>query len=118
MASPASLATATCPVCGRANGCVAAGDAACWCDDVAPDPAIQRLASERDFGDLCLCRRCLTGRVPSPCVGICRLDDAGERCVGCLRTLSEVTAWGRLDPGERASVLLRTRRTGTDGAAS
>jgi len=85
---------------------------------VSPEPTIHRVASDQDFGDACLCRRCLMGRVPSPCVGICRLDEAGERCVGCLRTLSEVTAWGRLDPAERALVLLRTRRSGADGAAS
>lgn len=32
-------------------------------------------------------------RVISPCVGICRLDDKGEYCIGCLRTLPEIAAW-------------------------
>jgi predicted Fe-S protein YdhL (DUF1289 family) len=32
-------------------------------------------------------------QVPSPCVGICRLDAAGATCVGCGRTLAEVAGW-------------------------
>jgi len=118
MASPASLTPSTCPVCRRANGCVAVGDTPCWCDDVSAEPTIQRWAEDHDFGDACLCRRCLTGRVPSPCVGMCRLDDEGERCVGCLRTLGEVAAWVRLAPAERALALLRARSAGSGGETS
>ena len=32
----------------------------------------------------------------SPCVGVCALDEAGERCLGCHRTLSEIAAWPRM----------------------
>lgn len=42
--------------------------------------------------------------VASPCVRICTLDDA-EVCVGCLRTLAEITAWGGLSAAERRGVL-------------
>jgi predicted Fe-S protein YdhL (DUF1289 family) len=42
------------------------------------------------------------GPVPSPCVGVCRMDAASGLCQGCLRTLDEITAWSRLaDDGKR-----------------
>jgi len=109
MTAPAPPSAALCPVCGGENACVASAAEPCWCDDVSADPGIQRLAERPGVGDACLCRRCLTGRVPSPCVGICRLDDTGARCTGCGRTLAEVAAWGRLTPPDRAAVLLRIR---------
>lgn len=32
--------------------------------------------------------------VPSPCVSVCRMDTPQHYCVGCLRTLDELRAWG------------------------
>jgi len=32
----------------------------------------------------------------SPCVKICQLDESGERCVGCGRTLAEIAEAGRI----------------------
>jgi predicted Fe-S protein YdhL (DUF1289 family) len=41
--------------------------------------------------------------VPSPCVGVCRLDEAGACCIGCGRTLDEVAKWsGATDDYKRA----------------
>jgi predicted Fe-S protein YdhL (DUF1289 family) len=31
--------------------------------------------------------------VPSPCVGVCRLDEAGRLCVGCGRSTAEIGEW-------------------------
>ena len=31
---------------------------------------------------------------PSPCVGVCKLDEAGSLCLGCNRTLTEIAQWG------------------------
>ncbi|WP_210396492.1 DUF1289 domain-containing protein [Motiliproteus sediminis] len=45
-------------------------------------------------------------KVPSPCVGICALDNQ-ELCVGCRRTPEEIGAWGSLDNEERREVLAR-----------
>ena len=40
--------------------------------------------------------------VPSPCNSVCRIDPDTELCMGCLRTLEEVAAWGRLhEQGKR-----------------
>jgi predicted Fe-S protein YdhL (DUF1289 family) len=44
-------------------------------------------------------------RVPSPCISVCRIDDASGLCVGCLRTLDEIAAWGALDDPARRRVL-------------
>lgn len=35
-----------------------------------------------------------TGVLPSPCIGICRMDASTGFCVGCLRTIDEIAAWG------------------------
>ena len=38
-----------------------------------------------------------TTPLSSPCISICQLDEAGERCVGCGRTLGEIAEAGRRD---------------------
>ena len=43
--------------------------------------------------------------VASPCISVCRMDDATGLCVGCLRTLDEIAAWGALDDATRRMVL-------------
>jgi len=63
------------------------------------------------------------GPVPSPCISVCRIDDATGLCVGCLRTLDEIAAWGMLDDDARRDVwrVIGERRapragaTGTEG---
>jgi predicted Fe-S protein YdhL (DUF1289 family) len=41
----------------------------------------------------------------SPCVNICVIDQASGFCLGCGRTIAEITAWSGLTPAARASVL-------------
>jgi len=41
----------------------------------------------------------------SPCIGVCRLDDAGAVCVGCQRTPAEIGAWPRAGRTERERIL-------------
>jgi len=41
--------------------------------------------------------------VESPCIKVCMLD-AGQMCVGCGRTLNEITAWSRLTNAQRHQV--------------
>lgn len=47
------------------------------------------------------------GRVPSPCISVCRIDDASGLCVGCLRTLSEIALWSTMPDDERRDVWAR-----------
>jgi predicted Fe-S protein YdhL (DUF1289 family) len=43
--------------------------------------------------------------VRSPCVNICALDEA-DICVGCQRTVTEITGWSRMSNDERRAVLV------------
>ena len=31
--------------------------------------------------------------VPSPCIDVCRMNEASGLCAGCLRTLGEIADW-------------------------
>ncbi len=42
--------------------------------------------------------------VRSPCVNICALDDQ-DICLGCQRTVAEITGWSRMDNAARRVVL-------------
>ncbi|MDF0730440.1 DUF1289 domain-containing protein [Pseudomonas entomophila] len=42
--------------------------------------------------------------VASPCVNICALDEQ-DVCIGCQRTVQEITRWTRMDNQERRRVL-------------
>jgi predicted Fe-S protein YdhL (DUF1289 family) len=47
--------------------------------------------------------------VPSPCVDICRLDAQGL-CVGCRRTIDEITEWPRASEARRRAILRELER--------
>jgi predicted Fe-S protein YdhL (DUF1289 family) len=54
--------------------------------------------------------------VPSPCVNICRMDEATGLCEGCQRTLDEIACWSLLDDAEKREVwqqLARRREAGS-----
>jgi predicted Fe-S protein YdhL (DUF1289 family) len=48
--------------------------------------------------------------VPSPCIDICRLDAQGL-CLGCRRTMGEISEWPHASAARRLEILraLRTR---------
>lgn len=54
--------------------------------------------------------------VPSPCVSVCRMDEARGLCTGCLRTLDEIAFWSVLDEDDKRAVweLLAQRRAAGD----
>ncbi len=45
----------------------------------------------------------------SPCVDICRLDAQGL-CVGCRRTIEEITEWPRASEARRRDILRELER--------
>ncbi|WP_084455635.1 DUF1289 domain-containing protein [Novosphingobium rosa] len=45
--------------------------------------------------------------VPSPCLGLCRVDDSGEICVACKRTLEEIAGWAMMSGEEKKAVWKR-----------
>ncbi len=42
--------------------------------------------------------------VPSPCVNICRMDEASGLCEGCQRTLDEIAFWSVMDEDDKRVV--------------
>lgn len=47
---------------------------------------------------------------PSPCVDVCVLDENGEYCLGCGRSLEEIATWATLTPDQKRAVLRRLAR--------
>lgn len=43
--------------------------------------------------------------VQSPCVKLCTIHPAERICVGCLRTIDEISSWSRLTPSERGAIM-------------
>ena len=46
-----------------------------------------------------------TTRIESPCISICALDD-DDICMGCFRSVDEITRWSQADDSERKAILL------------
>lgn len=46
----------------------------------------------------------MTDNVPSPCVGICCPDER-DVCMGCLRTMEEITRWWDMNSDEKRQLL-------------
>jgi predicted Fe-S protein YdhL (DUF1289 family) len=44
------------------------------------------------------------GVLPSPCVGIRRLDNETGWCLGCARDTKELASWRTLSPAEQARI--------------
>lgn len=44
--------------------------------------------------------------VASPCVHVCALDDE-DICIGCQRSVAEITRWSLMDNAERREVLVQ-----------
>jgi len=43
--------------------------------------------------------------VESPCTNVCQMNPATGYCLGCFRTLEEITAWSRLDDAGKQAIL-------------
>lgn len=47
----------------------------------------------------------LTQPAPSPCIQLCKIDVASGWCVGCYRTLEEISHWSTKTTAEQYAVL-------------
>jgi|GEM_PF-309879 len=56
--------------------------------------------------------------LPSPCVGICEMNDETGLCRGCYRTLEEIGSWRVMSGEDKMSLLqtLKQRRVADGGA--
>ncbi|MGN6308146.1 MAG: DUF1289 domain-containing protein [Xanthobacteraceae bacterium] len=41
----------------------------------------------------------------SPCIAVCMIDPKSRLCFGCGRTLPEIARWGRMESGERLTIM-------------
>jgi uncharacterized protein len=46
------------------------------------------------------------GALPSPCIGLCRMDPVSALCQGCLRTINEIVQWGQAGEDFKRNVWL------------
>jgi predicted Fe-S protein YdhL (DUF1289 family) len=42
--------------------------------------------------------------VTSPCINVCKMDEARGLCIGCMRTIDEIAAWSTMDDTARLAV--------------
>ena len=56
--------------------------------------------------------RAASHAVASPCVSVCKIDEALSLCTGCWRTLDEITVWSSASNAEKLRIwrLLGERR--------
>ena len=45
--------------------------------------------------------------VESPCIRVCTLDESGQLCMGCFRTIEEIGLWAQLTDTARSRVVGR-----------
>jgi predicted Fe-S protein YdhL (DUF1289 family) len=43
--------------------------------------------------------------IDSPCVKICVIHPQARLCVGCLRSIEEISAWSRMSPDDRRTIM-------------
>lgn len=43
--------------------------------------------------------------IESPCINICRIEKASGLCIGCWRSIREITQWGRMAPEQRQDIM-------------
>ncbi len=55
--------------------------------------------------------------IESPCVKLCTIHPETRLCLGCARSIDEITAWGRMTPEARRAVMaeLPSRKAAPSG---
>jgi predicted Fe-S protein YdhL (DUF1289 family) len=48
--------------------------------------------------------------VPSPCINLCQISPQTGLCLGCMRTIDEIIAWGAADEDAKRAVWRDIRR--------
>lgn len=44
--------------------------------------------------------------IESPCIQLCTIHPDTRLCLGCARSIDEITAWSRLTPAVRKAIML------------
>jgi prolyl-tRNA editing enzyme YbaK/EbsC (Cys-tRNA(Pro) deacylase)/predicted Fe-S protein YdhL (DUF1289 family) len=73
--------------------------------DVAQAPlADMPTAARKLLSDRCAAVRSAGSSFVSPCVSVCRMDEAAGLCLGCLRSIDEIIAWSKVDDAGRMAM--------------
>jgi hypothetical protein len=58
--------------------------------------------------------------IASPCINICKMDEASGLCQGCYRNLAEIAAWGNASERKKILILadIARRRSAPRAAAA
>jgi uncharacterized protein len=51
-----------------------------------------------------------SGAMPSPCIGICRMDAGSGLCEGCFRTMDEIAYWRTATEDVKRTVWMEIKR--------
>jgi predicted Fe-S protein YdhL (DUF1289 family) len=50
--------------------------------------------------------------IASPCINVCMLDQKSGLCMGCKRTVEEITRWAAYSDAERERIMRELPRRG------
>jgi predicted Fe-S protein YdhL (DUF1289 family) len=50
-------------------------------------------------------------RIVSPCQNVCKIEN--DVCIGCFRTLSEISVWSRLSDDKRTKIMESLKKRGS-----
>jgi predicted Fe-S protein YdhL (DUF1289 family) len=51
--------------------------------------------------------------VKSPCVAVCKIDYESGYCIGCNRTIEEITNWSILSDQQKKKILTKVKSKNT-----
>ena len=74
--------------------------------DFAVNVGQERLAKQNAMKLVAICARRMGAAddIVSPCIYICRLNDASGLCDGCFRTRDEIASWGNADDERKRGI--------------
>lgn len=52
--------------------------------------------------------------VLSPCKKICRVSHDGKYCIGCLRTILEISNWNKFGDKKKRKIVEQLKKRGTN----
>ncbi len=44
-------------------------------------------------------------KVESPCINVCQIDESNSYCIGCLRTLEEISNWQSYSEKKKKNII-------------
>jgi len=47
--------------------------------------------------------------VKSPCIAVCKIDYESGYCIGCNRTIEEITNWGSFNDSQKKKILTKVK---------